>query len=233
MVTDPKIALSIADLDHSEKSKIRAAVDALIPLAANSQELRETLHQLIVDPRRRNPWSVAYVLAHCPRPSPQIIETLLDGLNHREADIRWAIALQLIHLAKTEPEIVKFLFDLCLTGTSAQKRMAVYCIRDLRLADYNSLQVLLKLLNETDPTVRVAAVISLRVRLDLDANGKQTLLRVFLHDPDFRVRAVAAVTLAKLGAPSNAFLNALREAKSSSHPQLAKAAATALAILQK
>ena len=233
MVSDTKIALSIADLDHAEKSKVRAAVDVLIPLAVNSPELRETLHQLIVGPRRRNPWSVAYVLAHCPRPSARIIEALLDGLNHREADIRWAIALLLIHLAKTEPEIVKFLFDLCVTGTSAQKRMAVYCIRDLRLTDNHSLQILLNLLNETDPTVRVAAVISLRTRLDLDANGKQTLLRVFLHDPDFRVRAVAAVTLAKLGTPSNAFLHALREAEGSSYPQLAKAAATALAILQK
>jgi HEAT repeat protein len=232
MVSNSKIAASIADLNHTEKSKIRAAVDALIPLAASSQELRETLHQLILDPQGRNPWSAAYVLAHCPRPDPKIIQTLLDGLDHREADIRWAIALLLIHLAKSEPEIVKSLFDLCVSGTSAQKRMAVYCIRDLRLADKNSLEVLLKLLEETDPTVRVAAVISLKVRLDLDARGRETLLRLFLDDPDFRVRAAAAVILAKLGSPSNAFLNALRQAEGGDNPQLVKAAATALALLQ-
>jgi HEAT repeat protein len=232
MVTDGKIAASIADLNHTEKSKIRAAVDALIPLAASSQEIRETLHQLILDPRGRNPWSAAYVLAHCPRPAPKVIQTLLDGLDHREADLRWAIALLLIRLAKTEPEVVNLLFELCSTGTSAQKRMAAYCIRDLRLADKRSLEVVLKLLKETDPTVRVAAVICLTIRLDLDASGRETLLKLFLDDPDFRVRAAAAVTLAKLGSPSNAFLNALRQAESGDHPQLAKAAVTALALLQ-
>jgi HEAT repeat protein len=218
-------------LDSPDRPTIRAAVEALIPLAADSSELCETLEQLLHDEQRKNRWALAYILAHLAQPSSKTIETLLDGLDHREPDIRWAIGLLIVRLARMENKIVQSLSELCATGSSAQKRMAVYCLRDLNLDDENSLQVFLELLHDPDPTVRVAAVISLTKRTDLDTNGKQLLLRLYLDDPDFRVRNSAAITLSRLGSPSEEFLAALREANECENAQARKAASSALAIL--
>jgi len=230
---DSKIAALIADLEHSDKPKIRAAVDELIPLAQNSSNLRARLNELLNDPRRQHHWPVAYILGHLPQPSGAVVRTLLDGLDHREPDIRWAIALLLVGMAKTEVGLVKLLIELCAAGTSNQKRMAVYCIRDLNLTDSLSLLTLLKTLEDMDPSVRVAAATSLKTRGDIDASGKNSLLQVFSNDPEPKVRNATAMTLAQMGSPSEEFMRALRKASESENAQIKKAASAALALLGK
>ena len=228
-----KIAALIADLEESDKPKIRAAVDALIPLAADSVELRTALNEALNDPQRKNHWPLAYVLGHLPQPSGAAVRTLLDGLDHREPDIRWAIALLLVRMAKVEGSLVELLIELCATGTSNQKRMAVYCIRDLNLTDSLSLLALLKALRDTDPSVRVAAVTSLKTRGDIDVSGRDSLVQVFSSDPEPKVRNAIAITLAQMGSPSEEFLTALKKAGESENAQIKKAAFAALALLEK
>ena len=232
-MNDDKIAALIADLDHSDKPRIRAAVDALIPLAADAPALADELNRLLDDSRGRHPWPAAYVLAHLPHPSQRVFETLLNTLDHPDPDIRWAIMLLLVRLAKTDSGIVRLLLDLRRTGTATQRRMAIYGIRDLNLTDAASLRALLDSLGDDDPTVRVAAVTSLKGRLGIDSGGRKMLYDLFVNDPDLRVRNAAAVTLAQLGSPSEEFLAALKMAEASEHAQLKKAATAALAILKK
>jgi HEAT repeat protein len=222
----------LEDLDSPDKPTVRAAVDALIPLAADSPKLRETLSQVLTDPRRRNHWSVAYVLAHLPQPSPDVKQILLAGLDHREPDIRWAIALLLVRMARAQGDLVHLLIKLCLAGTPTQKRMTIYCLRDLNLTDAKSLQALLESLRDSDPLVRVAATTSLKSRTEMDDSGREALLHVFLNDSEVKVRNAAALTLAGLGSPSQEFLSALSEAAEDQNPQIRKAASAALALLQ-
>jgi HEAT repeat protein len=157
---------------------------------------------------------------------------LLSGLDHREPDIRWALALLLIRIAKNHPALIPLLIELCAGGTVNQKRMAIYCLRDLQLTDESSLQTLLRALHDADTTVRVAAVTSLAWRGEVSISGRQELLQVFLRDGELPVRNAAAITLAKLGAPSPALMDALQEAAAGDNAQLKKAALAALAILQ-
>jgi HEAT repeat protein len=171
-------------------------------------------------------------LAHLPRLSIGILQVLLDGLDHREPDIRWAIGLLLVRLAKTEKTVVHSLSELCASGSAAQKRMAIYCLRDLNLNDARSLKAIMESLCDSDATVRVAASIALRGRSDMDANHRRTLLELFVRDPDSRVRNAAAITLSFLGSPSEEFLTALKEASESDNPQLKKVAGSALAIIE-
>jgi HEAT repeat protein len=227
-----KTADLLEDLESSVKPKVRAAVDVLIALAADSSDLRNTLTQLLTDPQRKNRWAVAYVLAQLRQPSREVTRILLDGLGHREPDIRWAIALLLIRWAKTDGQLVNRLVQLCAAGTSAQKRMAIYCLRDLNLTDPLTLQALLHSLQDSDPTIRVAAATSLKGRADIEISGRQALLDLFLNDSETRVRNAAAIALAQLGSPSEEFLLALKSANEGENAQLKKAAATALAILQ-
>ncbi|HEY7556951.1 MAG TPA: HEAT repeat domain-containing protein [Candidatus Binatia bacterium] len=230
---EDKIVALIADLDHPEKAKIRTAVDALIDLSASAPSLRATLEESLDDKQRKNRWAIAYVLGHLPQPSGSAIRVLLSGLDHGEPDIRWAIALLLIRIAKNGGNLANSLLALCANGTVNQKRMAIYCIRDLEFADDASMRTLLAAAGDEEPTVRVAALISLKSRSDAGAAARHRLLERFINDPDARVRNASAITLAQLGAPDEAFFRALEQGAQSSDPRARKAALAALALLQK
>ena len=233
MTDNGQVAELIADLDHPDKPTIRAAVDALISLATASPDIQQTLHQRLIETGHRNYWPAAYILGHLPHPSGVVIQTLIEALDHREPDIRWAIALLMVRIVKTEGDLLNLLVELSKTGTANQKRMALYCIRDLTLSDSVSLAALLEALRDGDPTVRVAATICLKLRSDLDNAGKSLLLQVYLTDKELRVRNTAAVALANLGSPAPEFMNALRKARESDNDQVRKAAITALELLEK
>ena len=230
---DEKLAALIAELDDLDKRRIRAAVDALVPLATGSSELRESLNALLNHPQRRNRWPIAYLLGSLPEPSAEVLEVLVETLGSPDSDIRWAVLLLLVRSGKTDARIVNLLLDLLETGDATQRRMAIYCIRDLRLQDEIAIPVFLKRLNDSEPMVRVDSATSLKLRPNLNSNDKDLLLKVFLNDPDSRVRSAAAVILAGLGPASEEFLTALRRAAESESTQIKKAAGAALALLEK
>lgn len=227
------VASLIADLEQGQKPAIRAAVDALVALAKTSAEVRDRLHRRLREPHIKNPWAVAYILAQLPQPSRNVIQQLLQDLAHQDADIRWAIGLLLVRLANRDDAIQRELRRLCATGHATQRRMAIYCLRDLNLQDAASAQVFFLALRDVDPLVRIAAALGLKKKAQLDSREKHALLTVFLEDPDSRVRSVAAVTLAQAGAPSEAFLQALNLAERSGDEQIRRAANAALSLLQK
>ena len=228
-----KISHLLEALDNSDKSVIRASVDSLIDIASRTPEVQQDLNRLLMDPSRKNRWSVAYILAHLPNPSRTCFEVLLDALDTQDPDIRWAVCLLLVRLGKGDRGIVTLLIDLLRKGNPSQRRMAVYCLRDLELKDRVSLQALLESLRDPDPLVRVATVTSLKVRHEVGKDGLDILLHLFLEDPDSRVRHAAAITLAQLGAPSDEIRLALQDASQSQDPQLKKAARAGLNLLKK
>ncbi len=230
---DRQIDALIADLDQHNKPAIRAAVDKLIALADETPRLREILGHRLTASGHKNYWPVAYILGHLPEPSRAALQGLLDALDHGEADIRWAIALLLIRIAKIDGAIVPRLMQLSADGTAHQKRMALYCIRDLALTDPASRSALLGALGDPDVTVRVAAAICLRLRPDLDAAGKNVLLRIYGDDAEAKVRHTAAIALANLGQPTAEFLAALKKNSESEDRGSRKAALTALELLEK
>jgi HEAT repeat protein len=229
---DNQIATLLTDLEKADKPTLRKAVDALIRIAADDPQIGTILSELLDDSSRKNRWPIAYVLASLPSPIQSGVQVLIETLDHRDPDIRWAVALLLIRLAKTERPILRLLIELAAKGTANQRRMAIYALRDVGL-DEESLGTLLRSLRDPDPTVRVAAVTSLRMQSGLGEDGKNELLRRFSQDQDSRVRYTAAVTLAYLGAPSEEFLSALTKASTSDNAQLKKAATAALNILKK
>lgn len=228
-----KIASLIESLDHLDKAVVRSAVDSLIAIASCAPGIQEILNQLLVDPSRKNRWPIAYVLAQLPNPSALCLKVLFDTLGTQDPDIRWAVVLLLVRLGKSDRGIVTRLLDLLKTGTPPQRRMALYCLRDMDLKDPDSCQGMLGSLWDPDPLVRLAAVTGMKVRPDLGKDGLDSLLHLFLEDPDSGVRHTAAITLAHLGAPTEEIRTALKDASRSDNPQLKKAANAALDILRK
>lgn len=233
MEIDSDTAALIAKLDHNDKPTIRAAVDALIPLAAGSPELCGILNRRLAEAGHKQYWPVAYILGNLPQPSRAVIAGLLEALDHREPDIRWAISLLLARIAKDNPALINLLIQLCATGSDNQKRMALYCLRDLTLSDSASLMALLAALRDHEPTVRVAAAICLKARPDIDDAGKEILLQAYSNDGESRVRHAAAIALANLGSPTAEFLIALKKNSASENEQTKKAAVAALELLEK
>lgn len=222
----------IEDLESVDKSVIRRAVDAFIPLAARLPQVADQLTDLLGDPQRKNLWAIAYVLANLPQPSERVLQILRDALDHGDSDIRWAVAVLLTRLANSHQRVAALLLDLMARGTPTQRRMAIYCVRDLKLTDRESLNALLSLLSDPQPLVRVAATTSLKERSNFNDEVKKRLLEIFLHDPDGRVRNAAAITLAHLGSPSAEFVTALNNAIHGTDTRLGKAAAAALRALK-
>lgn len=228
-----KIASLIESLNHPNKKVIRQAAETLISMALYLPQLTERLNRLLIDTPEERRWPIAYVLAHISPPSSSCLNVLKETLDSGDPDIRWAVGLLLVRLGKANRGIVTHLLDLLKTGTPTQRRMAVYCLRDIDLKDTCSLQALLESLRDPEPLVRVAAVTSLKLRPEIGKDGLDSLLRLFLEDPDSRVRYTAALALAQLGAPTDEIRAALKDASRSEDPQLKKAANAALDLLQK
>lgn len=220
----------IRALDGTDKQALRSAVDGLIAALRDSPQTASTLKDLLDDPRRKNRWALAYVLAHLPEPAG-LLEPLLDALDDPDPDIRWAIILLLARLAQGGAVHLELPLSLLETGTVRQRRMVIYYLKELKPKGETARRALLSALGDCDPTVRVAAVITLKDQ-DVDPVGREDLLELLVGDRDARVQHAAAITLASLGSPSSEFLSALDHAAQSPQAPLRKAAAAALRLLE-
>jgi HEAT repeat protein len=234
MEEESKRVLSlIQSLNQRDKRALRQAVDGLISTAPGFPHLAEQLDRLLGEKPGAESWPIAYVLAHISSPSSLCLRVLGEALGAMDPDIRWAVALLLVRLAKQDHGIVGLLFDLLKSGTAAQRRMAVYCLRDIDPKAAAFLPALLESMEDADPLVRVAVVTSLKARADIGEAGLSRLLDLLLKDPDPRVRRASTLALARLGAPTVEIRRALDNACRSEDPQLKKAAIAALDLLKK
>jgi HEAT repeat protein len=227
------VALLIRFLDHCDKAVVRPAVESLIALGPHRPEIKESLTRLLQDPRRKKLWPIAYTLAQLSAPSSRCFDVLIQGLGSEDQDIRWATILLLTRLGKKDERITPLLLELLKIGTATQRRLAVYCLRDMGMEDETVLERVIQTLRDPDPLVRVAAVTSLKFSAEVGKEGLDLLLHLFSKDPDSRVRCSAAITLAQLGAPTEQIRDALRDACTSMDPRLKKAASAAMELLQK
>lgn len=226
------IASLIESLHHPEKRVSRKAADALIEMAATAPEVAPELERLLRSSGGENRWAIAYVLGHITAPSEACLGSLIEALGSADPDIRWAAGALLTRWGKADRSILSRLADLLKSGTSTQRRMAAYCIRDSD-TERAYLRALLDSLADADPLVRVAAVTSLKAYSTLRAADLDLLLRHFREDPDARVRRGAALALGRLGPASEKVKRALDDACRSEDPLLRKAARTALAEREK
>ena len=226
------VAPLIAALEGPDKASIRGAVDSLIRIARDAPQVRKQLGDLLGEPSRKNRWAVAYVLAHLDDPPASVLPALLDALDTDDPDVRWAVALLLIRLGKESNGVVDLLFELLKSGGLHQRRMAVYCLRDIGLRGA-SLHKLLLPLEDPDPLVRVAVLTALGAQKRTLPESVERLRKLLAADPDTRVRCAAALALARLGDPTEEVRAALIEASRAEQPTLRKAAGAALKLLNK
>ena len=227
------IGALIASLDLADKKAVRKAVDQLTSMGGAAPEIAEKLHAALAAAPAGKRWPIAYALAQIGPISGPCLEALEQALDFADPDIRWAVALLLVRLAKQPGSGVGArLATLLKTGSPSQRRMALYCLRDIGAPELIA-EPVAAALADPDPLVRVAAATSLKTFPAVAKNLAGVLAALVARDPDARVRAGAAIALGYLEAPGEKVLQALENAAQSGEPNLAKAARAALAILNR
>ena len=180
-------------LQGTDKATVRRAVEGLVALAAEEPDVGRMLDvRFRISPL----WTIAYTLGQIARPHAPCLEVLVRGLGSGDQDIRWATQLLLADLGASYPEVMLRLKTLVHEGSSTQRRMAVYCLRDIGAAGVASL--LLGSIEDPEPLVRVAVVTSLTKVSEVDSEELVALRKAAAEDADVRVRNAAAFALKSL-----------------------------------
>lgn len=219
-------------LGHSRKTIQRGASTQLARFARLQPEIVTTLTQRLTDGDLRVRWTAAFTLSQLDLPAPAPLPVLIENLGHAESDLRWAAASAVLRLAARHPSVIEQMRRLAGTGNAVQRRMALYCLRDLEQTGVDAQGVYLASLDDADSGVRLAGLSCLgKLRLALP-QAREMLLRLLDTDPDPGVRRAVAVTLGQLGDATPLVIEALTGAARSDDVGLSKAAVGALARLQ-
>jgi len=213
-------------LGHDRKIVQRRAAEAFGALAAGGVPVRPVLERALHAPGARQRWGAAYALALIGAPPPETLPVLLEALGEDDGDLRWAAARILVRMwddAALRPTLV----DLAAAGNAPQRKMALYCLRDLEAPSSDAERAALVALRDADTAVRLAALSALpAVAVDRPATARAVLAS--LEDGDGGVRRAAAAALGKLGSRSDEITAALRAAAGGADVSLTRAAERAM-----
>jgi HEAT repeat protein len=210
----------------------RGAAAQLVRFSRPQPEIVTALIQKLTDSDSRVRWTAAYALSQMDLPEPAPLPVLIENLGHEESDLRWAAATAVLHLAAHHSRVVDEILTLARTGNAVQRRMALYCLRDLGETGLQTQAVYRASLSDSDSGVRLAGLSCLGKLKLASEDACETLLCMLETDSDPGVRRAAAATLGQLGNSAPAVIEALRKAARSDDGGLSKAAAGALEKLQ-
>ena len=217
-------------LGHDRKIVQRRAAEAFEALAAGGMPVRPVLERALHAPGARQRWGAVYALALIGAPPPETLPVLLEALGEADGDLRWAAARILVRM-RDDAALRPTLVDLAASGNAPQRKMALYCLRDLEETSADAERAALIALRDADAAVRLAALSALpAVAVDHAAAAHAVLAS--LQDSDVGVRRAAAAALGKLGSRSDEITAALRAAAGGADVSLTRAAERAMRLLR-
>jgi HEAT repeat protein len=200
----------------------------LARFAPSSTEIEPALIGKLTDADPRVRWTAAFTLAQLDLPEPFPLPVLIENLGHEESDLRWAAAMAVLRLATLHPRVTEEVVRLAGAGNAVQRRMALYCLRDLSETGREAQAAYFASLTDPEPMVRLAGLSCLGKLKIVTAAVRDTLLCLLEADPDLGVRRATAVTFGQIGDSSPPIIAALRKATWQGDASLRKAAAGAL-----
>ena len=216
-------------LGHDRKLVQRRAAEAFAALDRRGTPVRAVLAAALRSTAARQRWGAAYALSLLGAPPRETLPVLLEALGEDDGDMRWAAARIVVRM-RDEPGLVGMLVELAVRGRGSQRKMALYCIRDLEVVSTDTERVAAAALGDPEVGVRLAALSTLPAVAVNRVTAARRLLSL-LDDPDGGVRRAAAVALGELGTGSEEVVAALNAAAASEDASLTRAAQRALRLL--
>jgi HEAT repeat protein len=223
------LAFLVQALGAATKAEQRGAAEALAALAREGLEVGPLLERALADPGPRRRWGAVYAWSRLgPVPAP-CVPVLLEALGASDGDLRWAAAT-IVREVGDRPEIDAALRELLGSPSGLQRKMALYCLRDLGRLTPDLEREMLASLGDPEPAVRMAAMSAL-AQLAADRPAAACAVARRLRDADAGVARAAAAALGRLGATDDEVIAALRRARDAGDAALTRAATRALAAL--
>jgi len=223
-----ELAALAESLGDGRKAVERGAAEAFARLAARGVAVEDVLDEALASSLPRRRWGAAFALSLLGDPPPRTLPVLLEALGVDDGDVRWAAAGIVVRLTDREAS-GRALLDRLRAGNGKQRKMALYCLRDLGARAVDVEAAVLRALGDTDWDVRLAAISTLP-RLAVDRSASAERLVAVLETGEIRERRAAAAALGALEERSARVLAALR-ACGPDDPALRRAAERALARL--
>jgi hypothetical protein len=193
-LAEPLLDLALDMLGHERKAVQRTAAEVLALWSRATPEIATRLRGLLGRGALRHRFGAAFALAKL-GPDPAMLPVLLETLGEADGDMRWAAAALVVELARREPERRDALVELAAHGTPGQRKMAIYCLRDLRGESPDLEAVLSQNLLHDDAGVRLAALACLSRLFAGEESALRAVLRAARDDRDLGVRRAAVSQL--------------------------------------
>jgi hypothetical protein len=229
-MTPDELAQALADLGHARKAVQRPAAERLAAAARVDPAVRRTIAASLGSSDARRQWGAAYALALLDAAPLDAVPVLLDALGSSDGDLRWASARLLVRAVRHTAAIGERLIRLVGAASALQRKMALYCLRDLAGTVAIDGGAVVAALRDVDPGVRLAAMAAAVAILPRTADTAERV-GTLLDDADVGVRRAAAATLGRIGVGTPALAARLERAVGAGDPALARAARQALSRL--
>ena len=190
---EPVLTLTLDALGHERKAVQRNAGEVLALWSHATPEIGLRLRALLRSGPLRHRFGAAFALAKL-GPDAATIPVLLETLGEADGDMRWAAASLIVELARRSPELCGELASLAASGTAGQRKMAIYCLRDLGGAP-DLAEILVADLDHADAGVRMAALAALGRLYATRESALRAVTKVARDDVDAGVRRAAVSQL--------------------------------------
>jgi HEAT repeat protein len=222
---DDDLVFLVECLGADRKVVQRPAAEVLgRALAAGDPRVRPLLDEALAAPSLALRWGAVYAWSRAGAVMPGgALGVLFEVLGLADGDMRWAAAAIVVGMGAPA---VEALVELARGGNAAQRKMALYCLRDLSVGTARVLECAQRGLDDDDVGVRLGAMAAL-ARLAAPAEAARAIVGR-LADADAGARRTAAATLGRLGVDDPAVVSALRDAAEADDAVLARTARRAL-----
>lgn len=208
------------------KEERRRLADVLSRACSDPSHLA-SIEAALVEPPFDRRWICAFALARSGRYGGEISKVAVEALGEPDGDVRWAAAEILCHPNSQASDLV---VEAASDENSARRKMALYCLRDLGIAE---MPIVYDALRCEDAGVRLAALAAIPSLARADARATRETIRCMRQAGEPGVRRAAAAILGRLQGDVQAAREALLEAAGDkSDPHFARAVAGALERLK-
>ena len=223
------LAFLFLALGAATKAEQRGAAEAVAIVARAGVAVEPLLARALTDPDPRRRWGAVYAWSRLGPVPPACLPVLLATLVAADGDLRWAAAAIVRELG-ARSDVHAALRALLHAASGLQRKMALYCLRDLERRDPDLEQEILAALDDPDAAVRLAAMSAL-AQLAEDRGAAARAVARRLDDVEAGVARAAAAALGRLGEADAQVVDALRRARAAGDPALTRAAERALGAL--